>query len=428
MTKDVVSNAPPVASEPIAPAPRRAPRSRRTLVGAALAAVVAGSMAGLYRGLSLRDFVFVASAVGGSAVLLGAFTQRARHPVIWRAAATVAYVQFALVVTFHSSYTTNGVIASAASYAIVILGLSFLTGASGQISLGNGAFMGAGAYTVAVWAAHHATTPLAASLALALGVGALIGFLVGLPATRLRGPYLAGMTLAFALAFSPDILVIFSSWTGGDAGLSLPHPVVPPAWLVSLVNAQFSLPASTMWLADISIVTAGITFFFMANLLKSRVGRSMRLVRDNEVAAQLMGISLPRARVIAFVVSAACAGLGGGLSVFINYSVGPTGFELGLSINLLALLIIGGMGSLAGAVFGGLIAAYSTSWIGWFVNNTGLNPQGGFAENLQPIIFGVLLVVAMLVAPLGVVGTAKMAAARWWSARTARQEARASER
>jgi branched-chain amino acid transport system permease protein len=159
-----------------------------------------------------------------------------------------------------------------------------------------------------------------------------------------------------------------------------------------------------MWLADISIVVTGIAFFFMANLFASRLGRSMRLVRDNEVAAELVGVSLPRARVIAFMVSSAYAALGGGLWTLTNNSVSPPTFSLALSITILSLVVIGGIGTLPGAIIGGIIYAYSTNVITWFTSHTGINSQGNLSSQLPGIVFGGLLVITMLFAPMGLTG------------------------
>jgi branched-chain amino acid transport system permease protein len=243
-----------------------------------------------------------------------------------------------------------------------------------------------------------------------------VGLLLGLPATRLRGPYLAGMTLAFAVAFTA-IVNSFSSWTGGDAGLQLPTAVTPPNWLSSLFNAQTSvLTVNTMWLADITIVVTGVAFFFMANLFASRTGRAMRLIRDNDVAAELVGVSLPRTRVIAFMVSSAYAALGGALWTLINNSVSPPTYSLALSITILSLVVIGGIGTIPGALIGGLIYAYSTNVISWFTVHTGINPQGNLASQLPGIIFGGLLILTMLFAPMGIVGAVR----RLWAKRRVR--------
>jgi len=329
---------------------------------------------------------------------------RRAHPVLVRALLTLLFTCLALFLTYFFDPLTNYNLATGAAMAIVILGLSFLTGASGQVSLGNGAFMGIGAYAAAIWAVHHTTTPLVGTLALATLVGAAVGFLIGLPATRLRGPYLAGMTIAFALAFEP-LVSIFSSWTNGDAPIQTPL-LTPPGWLASLVHAPTSsLTTTNMWLADISIVVTGVAFFFMANLFRSRTGRAMRLVRENEVAAELAGVSLPRARVVAFMVSAAFAGLGGGLTTLVQGSVQSSTFNLGLSITILSLLVIGGIGTLSGALLGGLIFAYSQNWITWIEGKTGISSTSNLGGNLKGIIFGLALILVMLLAPLGIAGS-----------------------
>ncbi|MFZ0170638.1 MAG: branched-chain amino acid ABC transporter permease [Acidimicrobiales bacterium] len=337
---------------------------------------------------------------------------RARRPVLWRAVATIVLVCVALVVSDHVSALTDYYLADAAAMSIVMVGLSFLTGVSGQVSLGNGAFMGVGAYTAAIWADHHAHTPIAANLALATLVGAIVGLLVGLPATRLRGPYLAGMTIAIGVAFT-SIIAEFGSWTNGDQGLALPRPVGPPKWLVQYLHSTpTAARPGNMWLADIAVVTAGIAFFFMANLFRSRTGRAMRLVRENEVAAEIAGVSLPRARVLAFVVAAACAGLGGALTTIIAGLVSPSTFELSLSIEMLTLLVIGGIGTLSGALLGGIFYAYSSTWITSLVNATGLKPTSNLAASLNGIIFGGLLIVFVLLAPLGLTGTTRFVIVR----------------
>lgn len=368
---------------------------------------------------SVRDGVALglalAVAITGVATLTIAGLREA-HPVLARAALTVVVLDASLFATYFFSSITNFNLAIGAAMSIVLLGLSFLTGASGQISLGNSAFMGVGALAVAIWANHHASTPIVVTLLIAVVSGALVGLLLGLPATRLRGPYLAGMTLAFAVAFTA-IVNSFSSWTGGDAGLQLPTAVTPPNWLSSLFNAQTSvLTVNTMWLADITIVVTGIAFFFMANLFASRTGRAMRLIRDNDVAAELVGVSLPRTRVIAFMVSSAYAALGGALWTLINNSVSPPTYSLALSITILSLVVIGGIGTIPGALIGGLIYAYSTNVISWFTVHTGINPQGNLASQLPGIIFGGLLILTMLFAPMGIVGAVR----RLWAKRRVR--------
>jgi branched-chain amino acid transport system permease protein len=324
-----------------------------------------------------------------------------------RAALTLLGLDVAIFITFFLNSSTNFNLATGAAMSIVLLGLSFLTGASGQISLGNGAFMGVGAFAMAIWSNHHATTPIFLTLLIAVGCGALVGLLLGLPATRLRGPYLAGMTLAFAVAFT-FILSSFSSWTGGDSGLQLPTEASAPRWLDGFFHAGTSpLTTTTLYITDVAIIVAGVAFFFMANLFASRTGRAMRLIRDNDVAAELVGISLPRARVVAFIVSSAYAALGGALLTLINNSVSPATYSFALSVTILSLIVIGGIGTISGAVIGGIIYAFSTNVISWITTQTGLNPQGNFASQLNGIIFGGLLILTMLFAPLGISGAVR---------------------
>ena len=178
---------------------------------------------------------------------------------------------------------------------MVILGLSWLIGWSGQISLGNSGFMAVGAYAAGIWAHHHATTPLVFTFFLAIVAGAFSGLIIAIPSTRLRGPYLAGMTLAFSAAVTP-IAQNFTSFTGGEGGIFM-NSLTTPAWFGHFFSGpNASINANAQWTADLAVVVAGVTFFFMANLFHSRIGRAMRLVRDNDVAAELMGVNLSRTR------------------------------------------------------------------------------------------------------------------------------------
>jgi branched-chain amino acid transport system permease protein len=383
----------------------------RQRVPLAVALAIVATVISLVSAESTRDGVAYSVAFVAAIACLAALTQtgfKASHPVASRAALTLLGLDVAIFITFFLGSSANFNLATGAAMSIVLLGLSFLTGASGQISLGNGAFMGVGAFVMAIWANHHATTPIVVTLLIAVVCGALVGLLLGLPATRLRGPYLAGMTLAFAVAFI-FILGSFSSWTGGDSGLQLPTEATAPGWLDGLFHSGTSpLTTSTLYLTDIAIVVAGVAFFFMANLFASRTGRAMRLIRDNDVAAELVGISLPRTRVIAFIVSSAYAALGGALFTLINNAASPSTYSFALSVTILSLIVIGGIGTISGAIIGGIIYAFSTNVISWITSQTGLNPQGNFASQLNGIIFGGLLVLTMLFAPFGIAGAVRM--------------------
>ena len=275
-----------------------------------------------------------------------------------------------------------------ALYVVALAGLSLLTGVNGQISLGHGAFMAVGAYTVALLMTHTQLNFLV-ELLLSIGAAAFLGLLIGIPATRLKGPYLAGMTLLLALAL-PPIADKWSTTFGGDQGLSTTVPIGP-----GTINPE-------EWLAWLQIIGALITLVLLANLLRSRFGRSFRAVRDDEIAASLAGIHVARTKVLAFVISAGCAGLAG---AFLGLSTGVvnTGeFPLTLSIQLLAAMVLGGTGSLMGMWWGAVLLVYLPQWSTSLSTHFSLG--SGASAYLATIIFGVVLIVVMIAAPTGVQG------------------------
>jgi branched-chain amino acid transport system permease protein len=318
---------------------------------------------------------------------------------------------FALValgaLTFVIPPITNSTLTKGATMLIAILGLNFLTGWSGQVSIGNSGFMAVGAFGTAILLQHHSTLPIVVTMLLSTLLGAIAGMIVGLPATRLRGPYLAGMTLAFGASITP-LIQNLGSVTGGPAGIQLSSIPTAPQWLISIRSSTTSpITLNAQWLALLALLVTIIAMFLMANLEASRLGRAMRLVRDNDVAAELVGLSLPRTRVTAFVVSAAYAGLAGSLMAYTQGSVSPQNFLVSLSITLLSLMVLGGMGTLSGAVIGGVIYAYSDTTITWLTTTVGVDPISNFGSNLKNVIFGSLLIITMLTAPQGITGVAR---------------------
>jgi len=306
-----------------------------------------------------------------------------RHLILALCGAGILYL-----VTSSLSPYNDYEIGEIALYVIALAGLSLLTGMNGQISLGNGAFMAVGAYTMALLMTHTQMNFIVELLA-AIGAAAAMGLVIGIPATRLKGPYLAGMTLLFALAL-PPIADKWSTTFGGDQGLTTTVPNAP-----GNINPE-------EWLAWIQIIGALITLVLLANLIQSRFGRSFRAVRDDEIAASVAGIHVGRTKVLAFVISAGCAGLAGG---FLGLSTGVvnTGeFPLTLSIQLLAAMVLGGTGSLMGMWWGAVLLVYlsqwSTSLSGYF------NLGSGASAYLATIIFGVVLIVVMIAAPTGIQG------------------------
>ncbi|MHB1445475.1 MAG: branched-chain amino acid ABC transporter permease [Acidimicrobiales bacterium] len=273
-------------------------------------------------------------------------------------------------------------------YAIAVAGLTLLTGRNGQISLGHGAFMAVGAYATAELNIH-AHVALVLQLLAGVGAAAVAGLLVGVVAARLRGPYLAGATLALALSL-PEIAVKYSSALGGEEGLTL-NPLTSPG----TVNAD-------LWLAWISLICALLVTVLLANLTTSRFGRAFRAVRDDEIAASLAGINVARTQVLAFVVSSACAGLAGSLLGLAVGNVGPQSFEVALSISLLAAMVIGGTGGLFGAWVGGLFLVYVPEWAA-SVSST-LHFSTAVRSNLSLAFYGLILMVVIIVAPGGIQG------------------------
>jgi branched-chain amino acid transport system permease protein len=281
--------------------------------------------------------------------------------------------------------------AQIAVYVVAIAGLSVLIGLSGQISIGNGAFMAVGAYACALLM-MHLNWPLWAVFPASAAVAAAAGAVVGLAAARLQGPYLAGATLLLAVAL-PSLAYQYPSVFGGDQGLSV--NVTAPAAL----GATFP---QTRWLAWVCALAALITLVLLANLSRSRVGRNWRAIRDDPVAAALSGLNVARLRVLAFIVSAACAGLAGAMLAVTTSLVSPGSFTLSLSIALLAGAVLGGLGTLIGALWGALVIVLVPTYVTDVASSHGLS--GGVAANIPIAAYGVVLIVVILVFPHGIQG------------------------
>ncbi|WP_219508405.1 branched-chain amino acid ABC transporter permease [Nonomuraea ceibae] len=304
----------------------------------------------------------------------------------WRWAAAAAllaaavYAPFQLV-PFHVFQLTMVLI-----YAVALLGLNLLVGHAGQISLGHGAFFAVGAYTAAIlldrWDAPYPLTLPAAAL-----VAFVLGLAFGVPAMRLRGLYLALVTLAIAIFLVP-LLKRFEEVTGGSMGLSLAKPA-PPAW---------SGLAEDQWLYFLALAVTVAAFLLAASLLRSRVGRALHAVRDDEAAAEVMGVRPAYYKTLAFAWSAMFAGIAGCLYTWVIGFVSPDSFVVNLSITLLAGLVVGGLGSLSGPVLGALFVMFVPS-ISQDIN-----------EAAPGVIFGLLIIAVMYVAPTGLAGLAGRAA------------------
>ena len=271
-----------------------------------------------------------------------------------------------------------------AVYAIALLGLNVLTGYNGQISLGHSAFYALGAYTTAImidhWSVPYPLTIVAA------GVLCLVaGFLFGIPALRLEGLYLALATFALALAI-PQILKYFENWTGGSQGIVLSKP--NPPWGLKLSPDQESY-----W--------PGVEHALLArNLLAGRTGRAIVAIRDNPIAAQAMGVNTALYKSLTFGVSAAYTGVAGALSAIVIAFVAPDAFNVFLSITFLTGIVIGGLASISGAVFGALFIQFVPNW------------AQDISKAAPWAIYGIFLIGFMYVMPFGIAGAIRRVAAR----------------
>jgi branched-chain amino acid transport system permease protein len=301
-------------------------------------------------------------------------------------------------------------LSSVAYIAIAAAGLTVLTGLNGQLSLGHGALMAIGAYTTALLLQHLTELNPAIVMVVAIVVTVLGSTVVGAAAARLRGPYLAGATLALAVAL-PGVAVRFSGVFGGDAGLNVPA--------LSSPDALSTLPQE-VWLAWMWLIPAAITFVVLANLVKTRFGRDFRAIREDEVASALHGIRVSRTQVVAFVLSGACAGLAGSLMAYTSSLAAPGSFPLTLSLTLLAAIVIGGLGTLPGAVWGALVIVFVPDWIGTL--HDVINLPSGIRDQLPLALFGAVFILAMLLFPYGIQGGLH----RLWLLRAARRSRAAS--
>ena len=262
-------------------------------------------------------------------------------------------------------------------FVIAILGLNILTGYTGQISIGHGAFMAIGGYTTAVMSRDH-HTDLVLTMFMAFAICFVVGLIVGLPALRLSGVYLALVTFALAISV-PQIPLQYARFLGGSGGV------------------QSSRTVDNLWIYTAAWAASAILFVLAWLILRGRTGRAFRAVRDSEIAAVASGVELPVYKTLAFGISAAYAGVAGSLFVLAtNGFAQPSEFDVFLSLELLIGAAIAGLGSLwgilAGAAFVALLPQISTSV-----------PVIG-AEHGRDVVFGAAVILVMLLLPDGFAG------------------------
>jgi branched-chain amino acid transport system permease protein len=281
-----------------------------------------------------------------------------------------------------------GELAQVFIYAIAGIGLMLLVGYTGLVSLGHAAFLAIGAYAQAWLLTRGWPFPLA------LGTAALftaaVGALVALPAMRMTGIYLAVATLAFAVIVE-QVLIHWVSVTGGFRGMLVPRP--------ELLGVDLVAPAAFYWLC-LGVLVAAL--LVALNLLRSPSGRAMIAIRDSEVSAESMGIHLARTKTVAFALSAGFTGLAGALFAHRIGYLAPDAFTLLISIQLLLMVVVGGLGSLQGVIFGALFIGLLPQGLAMLRDN--VPPAVAQLPGLEPGIFGLILVLFLIYEPLGIYG------------------------
>jgi len=295
-------------------------------------------------------------------------------------------------------------------YGICGVSLMVLVGYTGLISLGHAAFLGIGAYAHAYLLQHG--LPWAASVAIAMLITTACGVIVGLPALRMTGIYLAIATLAFAVIIQ-EVFTRWESVTGGFAGMAVDKPII--------FGVRFNDEASFYYLC---VAFLALTILLTKNLLRSPTGRAWVAIRDSEIAAQSMGVHLPLYKSVAFAYSAAVMGLAGALFAHKIAYLAPDIFSILFSIQMLLLVVVGGLGSLQGAVFGAIFVALLPPIIAILRDSIPANMVGmasatgigligtvgrGIGDFLKKPgveagIFGLILVLVILVEPAGMYG------------------------
>jgi branched-chain amino acid transport system permease protein len=298
-----------------------------------------------------------------------------------QAAIFIFAIVVALVPLFIAPYISFE-LTFAGAYAIAVLGLVILIGHSGQISLGHGAFMAVGGYTVAILL-HAAGIPYVVSLPAAALVCGLLGIGLGFVSLRLADIYLALATFALAASVSP-LLKRFGSITGGVQGLLLPTPHAPGP-LRELIRGE-------VWYYYVTWAVAGLLFALAQAGLRGRVGRCLRAIRDSEVAAVSFGVNTVFYKTLAFGWSAAYAGVAGALFAMPTAFVSPDSYDITLSLTLLVGVVIGGLDMMWGAILGGVVIEFLPLWV------QKVNPA------LSAIVYGLALVGIMMFMPGGIAG------------------------
>lgn len=265
-------------------------------------------------------------------------------------------------------------------YCLITIGLSLLMGYAGQISLGQAAFYGIGAYISGILTTQYGLNPWLCML-FGMMVSAVVAVLVGVPSLKLRGHYLAMATLAFGII----VFIVFNEeveWTGGPDGMS----GIPG---LSLFGFEFDSTEKYYYLVWAFVFA---TFLFTTNVIQSRTGRALRAIHASAVASSAMGVEVSRYKIIVFVYSAILASLAGSLYAHYMNFINPSTFDLFFSIKLLIMISLGGMHDIWGAIIGAFLVTFlSFEWLHFF-------------EEFEIIAYGIILLLVTIFLPHGLVG------------------------
>lgn len=293
-----------------------------------------------------------------------------------------------------------------------ILGVNLVVGYSGLIALGHSAFIGIGAFATASLVMDEGL-PHFVAIPIALLIGFLVGVLLGIPALRIKGLYLALLTIAFAAVF-PSIAKL-DKWTiadrtGGVNGRRIEDPLVAPSWIRSIIGIDDTPDQQAIYRYFLIAGITALAFILTRNLIKSRPGRAIVAIRDNETGAAVSGVNIRLYKTMTFGVSAALGALGGAMWSMNSPVVAEQDFQFApLAIPLLVGLVVGGVASLQGSFIGGLVVVFLVEWTKTLddqLASAGLEIRN--LEKLTPAVYGLILILVTFFAPGGIAGLLKL--------------------
>ncbi|NWG01452.1 MAG: branched-chain amino acid ABC transporter permease [Syntrophaceae bacterium] len=301
----------------------------------------------------------------------------------WWTILLVSIIVFPFMVGRYSLYTIN----LAGIYIIGAIGLNILTGYTGQISIGHAAFIAIGSYTTTILGERMGFLPFYIIIPLSGIIATLIGVLVGLPCLRLKGLYLAMATMSFGIVVQ-YVLFQWDSLTHGALGMAAPS--------VTFLGLKIDSDKKFYFLIAVIVFLLG---FAAKNMMRMKIGRAFVAIRDRDIAADVIGVDLTRYKVMAFGISSFYAGVSGSLFAYYTTHVNPEYFTIFLSVEYLAMIIVGGMGSILGSILGAMFIGIIPEWLriffgflGQSFHLTGLV----FTQQLKVITYGVLIILFLI--------------------------------